>query len=197
LPSVANVPALVVVAGSFNTDLAPFQKYVAAGGRVLWIGGREKGLLGKLSTVLKPADPDILPVSMKYGDINTAVVARVAIAFTNDWQAELGPAAFRFVNNPNLSDWVQPSCGLQLLDPGPDIRVLATVTDGTKTMNLAGAWMENGRARHVFMPEYLLVPFVLSTERTQDFRKPVLDSVGRKLLLSAVRLLVPDLAKTQ
>jgi hypothetical protein len=195
LPPVTNVPAVIVVAGSFNTDPVPFRKYVDAGGRLLWIGGREKGLLGKLSTVLQPADATILPVSMTYGDVNTAVVARVSIAFTNDWQQELGPASFRFVNNPNLSDWVQPSCGLQLMASDPGIRMLATVTDGTKTMNLAGAWMEDGRARHVFMPEYLLVPFVLSHERRQDFTKPVLDSVGRKLLLTSVRLLVPDIAR--
>jgi hypothetical protein len=36
------------------------------------------------------------------------------------------------------------------------------------------------------------VPLVLSRDETLDFSKPVLDRVGRQLLLTSLRMLVPD-----
>jgi hypothetical protein len=72
--------------------------------------------------------------------------------------------------------------------------MLATVSDGAEAMNIAAAQFENGKARHIFMPVYLLVPFALSKDQTMDFSKPVLDSVGRKIILTSVRMLAPEVA---
>jgi hypothetical protein len=194
LPSAESLPAVVVCAGSFYCSQEPFRKYTAAGGRLLWIGGRDKKLLGKLSDALKPADPAILPVSMTYGDPNTAVVARVTVSFLGELQPPLGKAPLAFVNNPNLGGWMTPKCGLQVDATAPDIRPLASVSDGTTSMTVAGALVESGRPRHIFLPEYLLVPFVLSRDDTLDFSKPEFDRVGRAILLTSIRMLVPELA---
>ena len=90
LPGVDAMPVLVVTSGSFNSPDAPLRKYVAAGGRLLWIGGWDKGLLGKLSAAIKPANPRLLPVSSKYEDPNCEVVARTAVLFLGDIEKRLG-----------------------------------------------------------------------------------------------------------
>jgi hypothetical protein len=61
-------------------------------------------------------------------------------------------------------------------------------------MNLAAALMENGKARHVFVPMYFFLPFTLSRDDTFDFARPALDSVGRAVLLTSIRMLVPEVA---
>jgi hypothetical protein len=75
-----------------------------------------------------------------------------------------------------------------------DIHMLAIVSDGSETMNLGGVLLENGKARHIFLPVYLLVPFTLTGEQEMDFSRPTLDSVGKKVVLTSLRMLAPELA---
>lgn len=193
LPPADQVPLLVVCSGGFYCSPDPFKKYVDAGGRLLWIGGRDKGLLGKLSSALQPANARIAPVSAKYEDPNKEVVARVSISFAGELGRAVGAEPMRFVNNPNIGGWTTPHCDLQIVSTDPNIRVLATVSDGTETMNVAAALVENGKARHVFLPVYLLVPFVLSKDHTTNFSQPTLDSVGQKIIETSVKMLAAEM----
>ena len=194
LPLVSQMPVLVVVSGGFYAVKEPLDKYVAAGGKLLWIGGCDQGLLGQLSRSLKPAAPNLLPVSNKYEDANREVVAKVSIRFLNEFERSLGKAPWTFVNNPNTFGWTTPRCGLQVASGAGDIKALAAVSDGADTMTIAAALSEKGTVRHVFLPQYLLLPYTLTTDPPMDFSKPSLDSVGRKIVLGSVEMLSPELS---
>ena len=192
LPGVDAMPVLVVTSGSFNSPDAPLRKYVAAGGRLLWIGGWDKGLLGKLSAAIKPADPRLLPVSSKYEDPNCEVVARTAVLFLGDIGKRLGGVPRKFLNNPNTFGWTTPRCSQQVTLGDRDIRPLVAVSDRTSRMIVGAALMEARRARHVFLPQYLLLPYTLTEDPMMDFAEPRLDSVGRGLVLGSLMLLAPS-----
>jgi hypothetical protein len=73
------------------------------------------------------------------------------------------------------------------------VKPLIAVTAGADTMNIGAALLEDGKARHVFLPQYVLLPFALSDDQTIDFGHPTFDSVGKKILLTSVRMLAPEL----
>ena len=62
-------------------------------------------------------------------------------------------------------------------------------------MHIAAACVEAGEPKHLFMPEYLLLPLMISGDPTIDFSKPVLDSFGAKLIMASLKMLTPDLLK--
>ena len=190
---------IAVCAGSFYVSdkvRAALAGYTRHGGKLLWIGGVDKGLLGRLSQSLKPADRALLPVGMDYEDAKregAAAVARVSVRFLGELKNAAGKGPSKFVNNPNTSGWTTPRCNVQIVSDDPRIRMLAAVSDGAKTMNIAAALVDQGGARHVFLPQYLLLPFVLSRDQTMDFSHPTFDSVGRGIILAATEMLAPQL----
>ncbi len=192
LPPASQMPVLIVVSGGFYASKEPLAKYVAAGGGLLWIGGCDQGLLGKLSKALEPATPSLLPVSNKYEDANRDVVSRVSVRFLNDFERTLGKAPRTFVNNPNTFGWTTPRCGLKVASGDADIKGLAAVSDGADTMTIAAALTEKGLVRHIFLPQYLLLPYTLTSDPPMDFSKPSLDGVGRKIVLGSVEMLSPE-----
>lgn len=196
LPPVDKMPVLVISTGGYNWQQDVFTKYVKAGGKILCIAGRDSGLLGKLSASLKDADRKLLPVGVDYEDAKhegEKAVARVSVKFLEEWGKEIGADPMKFVNNPNTAGWTTQHCDVQIVSADPDLKVLAAVTDGEKTMNIAAALLEKGKARHVFIPQYLLLPFVLSHDETMDFAKPTFDSTGKKIILSSAKMLAPEL----
>ena len=102
---------------------------------------------------------------------------------------------FTSTGAPTAFGWTTPRCGLQVDSDDADIRPLAAVTDGTDAMTIAALLMENGTPRHAFMPQYLLLPYALTRDPPMDYSRPTLDSVGRKLVLSAVEMLTPGLVQ--
>ena len=199
LPAGDKMPVLVVVSGGFNVSdfgLTSFAKYVKGGGKLIWIAGLDRGFLGKLSSSLKDADRKLLPVGIDYEDAKhegAAAIAKVSVKFLGDFGDVLGKDQRKFVNNPNLGGWDTPHCNVQIVSNDPDVKPLAEVTDGQKSMTIAAALMEDGKAKHVFLPQYLMVPFVLSDDQTIDFGRPLFDSTGKKILLTSVRMLAPEL----
>lgn len=199
LPDVDKMPVLVLCSGGFYVnDVArgAFAKYVKDGGKLVWIGGTDKGMLGKLSKSLKDADRELLPVGVDYEDAKgegAKAVARVKVQYLAEFADALGKEPLKFVNNPNTAGWTTARCNLQIVADDKDVKPLVAVTDGSKTMNIAAAVVEGGKARHVFLPQYLLLPFVLSQDQTMDFARPTLDSVGKKIILTSTRMLAPDL----
>jgi hypothetical protein len=191
------MPALVLSSGGYEWQGQPFiTQYIKAGGKVVWIAGRDKGLLGKLSASLKPADRKLLPVGMDYEDAKhegAAAVARVSVKFLDEFAKQLGSAPLKYVNNPNTSGWTTAHCDVQVVSDDADIKMLVAVTDGKDTMNIAAALMENGKPRHVLLPMYLLLPYTLTTDQPKDFAKMTFDSLGKKVMLTSVRMLVPEL----
>jgi hypothetical protein len=148
-----------------------------------------QGTAGQALAGYQPADPKLLPVSNKYEDANREVVAKVSIKFLSQFQDTLGAAPLKFVNNPNTFGWTTPRCGLQIAAADADVKPLAAVTDGSDAMTIAALLVENGEPRHVFLPQYLLLPYALTKGPPLDFSRPGLDSVGRRLVLGAMEML--------
>jgi hypothetical protein len=188
-------PVLFVCAGPFNVGRAAkdaLAAYATAGGRFLWIGGEHGGLLGRLSENLIKADPATLPVSGQYGQ-DTPVSGTARFRFLAEFKEALGEQSYRFVHNPNTkAGWQVPRCRY-LLGPAEGVAVLAEMHLPDGTSPVAGAWMgPDGKAKAIFIPEYLIAPYVLSDEDTiQDLSRPTLDKVGSRLLSASLALLRP------
>lgn len=62
------IPVLIICAGKFTVPekvIKEIKRYSEKGGKIIWIGGMDKGLLGELSKYLKKADDKYLPVAKK------------------------------------------------------------------------------------------------------------------------------------
>ena len=187
-------PVLVVCAGPFNVGKAAkdaLAAYATAGGRFLWIGGEHGGLLGKLSENLIKADPATLPVSSQYGQ-DTPVSETARFRFLAEFKEALGEQPYRFVHNPNTkAGWQVPRCSY-VLRSAVGVAVLAEMHLPDKTLPVAGAWMgPDGKAKAIFIPEYLIAPYVLSDEDTiPDLSRPTLDKVGSRILSASLAMQV-------
>jgi hypothetical protein len=186
-------PGLVICAGPLNVGQPikdALAAYAAAGGRFLWIGGEHRGMLGKLSENLVKADPAMLPVSNQYGQ-DTPVAESARFRFLAEFAEALGEQSYRFIHNPNTkAGWQVPRCNY-LLRPAEDITVLAEMHLPDNTLPVAGAWMgPDGKAKAIFIPEYLIAPYVLSDEDTiPDLSRPTLDQVGTRILSASLAML--------
>ncbi len=215
------IPVLFVCAGPFQVEKAvrdALTAYAAAGGRFLWIGGEHGQMLGHLSKALVKAAPDDLPVSNRYGQ-DTPLAATVRFRFCGGLRDALGDRLYRFVHNPNTqAGWQTPRCGY-VLAPTADIMVLAEMyptapepsaaepIEATQPGNvsateppraasaipLAGAWLgKDETAKAIFIPEYLVAPYLLSDEGTiPDLSRPTLDEVGTRVLSACLKLFPP------
>jgi len=188
-----SISVLVVCAGPFKVGKAAkdaLAAYSAAGGRFLWIGGEHAGLLGKLSENLLAAAPAELPIASQYGQ-DTRVAHQAQFYFLHEFQEALGSQPYRFVHNPNTkAGWQTPRCGYRLR-PAEGVAVLAEMRVAGEVVPLAGACMgRDGKARAVFLPEYLLAPYLLSDEDgIANLSRPSLDKVGRRILSASLTLL--------
>jgi len=191
----AQTPVLVVCAGPMNVSKEARDAlaiYLTAGGRFLWIGGEHGGLLGNLSESLFKADPAMLPVASQYGQ-DTPVAETARFRFLAEFKEALGDQPYRFVHNPNTkAGWQVPRCPY-LLRPSEGVTVLAEMHLPDKTVPIAGVWRsEDGKAKAIFIPEYLIAPYVLSEEDTiPDLSRPTLDKVGSRMLSAALAMLRP------
>ncbi len=218
MPDPRQMPVAVVCSGSLGVGkacISKFQAYSRAGGRFLWIGGAPrpyhvrkrkitwKGddprLLGALSDAMQPLPPDRCPISAKYGDPNLMVVKRLSFRFDNDLGRVMGEATYKFLVNPNTpAGWQKPYCGLQVASNDPHIKVLVRAIVADHEYNVAAALMDDkGRALHVFLPEYLVSPYLLARpEQLPNLAAMRLDRVGRKVAMTSLRMLVPGMMTT-
>ena len=186
-------PVLFVCAGPLRLGRPAkdaLAKYFNAGGRPLWIGGEHGGLLGELSASLVPMAPEVLPVATRYGQ-DTPVAHEARFHFLREFQEALGSQPYCFVHNPNTkAGWQVPRCRYQI-KPAAEIIALAEMRLAGNAVPVVGAWMDlQGKAKAIFIPEYLLAPYVLSEEDgLQDLSRPALDRVGRHILSTSLRLL--------
>jgi len=108
----------------------------------------------------------------------------------------LGDKEMRFTHNPNTrAGWQRPLCRYAIRHKAIGVRVLAEVRVDDEVLHVAGLSADaQGKPQHVFLPEYLVSPYLLSDQaEIADPSKPVLDAVGAKVLRASVRLLAPQL----
>ncbi len=193
---VKKIPLLILCSGNFrvsNNVKKNLKRYFAAGGRILWVAGRDKGILSDLSKSLKPADPKILPVTKKYGQNNLDVIDKIKIKFLPPFNKALTGRSYIFINNPDTRAGFQaPLCTLKVEPVSDRIKPLVELSVDSKTITIAAALMDKkGSARAIFIPEYLLAPFLLvvPNNREVDVANITLDSVGTQVLLQSLKLL--------
>lgn len=193
-PTVADMPVMMVCSGGARLPqpaLDALKIYVKEGGKLLWIGGRDSGLLGDLSKSLAPADDADLPVLGKYGAGNDDTIKKASMLFKGPLAAALSAEPFPFLRNPNTkAGWQKPYCPYQIDVTRPNLKPLAILKVGEKTFPVAAALEDAGETAHVFIPEYLVAPFLLTPAlELQDVSMPLFDSVGAKVFLSCLKAL--------
>jgi hypothetical protein len=123
------------------------------------------------------------------------VAGTVRFQFLAEFQEAPGAHPYRIVHNPNAkAGWQVPRCSY-LLRHAEGVAMLAEMHLPDKTLPVAGAWMNpGGKATAIFIPEYLIAPYVLSDEDTiPDLSRPTLDKVGSRMVSAALTLLGPKL----
>jgi|GEM_PF-569504 len=202
LPSPALMPALIIYAGNYGVSKQGRENlriYTQTGGRLIWIGGKyDRQLFDVLSNSLKEADEKLLPVSRKNGQNNLHIINKLRILFQGPFQEALGDRAYSFTHNPDTKAGMhKPQCFYKVEPQLPGIHILAELKTDETVLNIAAALMDDkGKALCVFVPEYLIAPYLLSDETSMaDPSKLELDSVGKKILFSSLRMMVPDILK--
>jgi len=197
-PDSKTMPLLIVCAGTFHvskTVKEQLQNYTERGGKLLWIGGEHKDQLGDLSRVIQRADSAVMPVSDKYGKDSPAL-KKAVIVFQSEFVKELGGLEYRFTHNPNTkAGWQKPLCSYFIKGGSANVIPLAEMKVDDSVMIVAAAGRNSaGAAQHIFLPEYLVSPYLLSDEIIiQDPSKPELDSVGTKIMLTSIEILMPGM----
>lgn len=196
------IPVLIICSGNFSVPekvMKGMKEYSEKGGKIIWIGGKDKGLLGSLSNYLKVIDDKYLPVTKEYGNLHKEVIGKIDVYFENELETVFGDKPYRFVNNPNTpAGWQRPYCNLTISEKAKDVKVLAKIKIGEKNFNVAGYYNSEGKPFDIFVPEYLISPFLLVNVDTSDydFSRPVLDSVGSRIIISLVNILFPQSSKS-
>ncbi|MDD2597670.1 MAG: hypothetical protein PHO37_00385 [Kiritimatiellae bacterium] len=195
-PVPSKMPLLVICAGSFHVSKevkSHLAAYTASGGKLLWIGGGHGEQLGELSKAMQQADPEIMPVSNKYGE-DSLTLTQAVIGFCPEFEQALGAREYRFTHNPNTpAGWQKPVCNYYIKRESDNIVPLAELTVDGHRMIVAAAYKSSaGAAQYLFLPEYLVSPYLLSHETAiKDPSQPILDSFGTKILQASVKVLLP------
>ena len=193
--SASEMPLLIISAGGFHTSKelkAKLAAYMQGGGKLLWIGGDHKNQLGDLSKSMVRAESDQMPVSNKYGKDSPAR-EKAVIKFCPEFAKSLGSRGYKFVRNPNTkAGWQKPICNFYIKDGDEKIVPLAEMTVDQSVMTVAAACKnKEGVFQYLFLPEFLVSPYLLSDETSiKDPSLPILDSVGAKVLMSSVDVLM-------
>ena len=178
LPAPSEVPTVVVFAGRGYgipaATVTAFKRYRNAGGCLIWIGGRdEHDVTGMKDVLVRRADEEV-PVSSKWAIQNEAVWGNMKVTFADGF-GDLGGQTFRFVRNPNFDGFCKPECMFSI-----------KCAEGVVPL----VWLDNGKERFcvggrrgsvVWLPEYLFLPFLFSSEKTVNWADMRLDSFGARV----------------
>ena len=104
----------------------------------------------------------------------------------------MGGKPYRFTQNPNTkAGWMKPYCTVKIGPANNRVNIIATLTMGGDTINIAATGLdEQGNRQAVFLPEYLMSPFLFSKKKElPNPSKFKLDKLTEKLLFATLDLL--------
>ncbi len=186
LPSPAEVSVMLIAPGPCRNmstkQVAALNRYRAGGGRLLVMGGADPKNFTGLKGILERRADNEVPVSSKWGLAGAGDWAAMRIVLT-DAMTRSGAGPFAFVRNPNFDGFCKPCC-IWTLKNDPAVKPLAHLDNGRETFIVGG--VVNGVG---WMPEYLFLPFLFSSDTTVNWREMRLDSFSAKILLDALSAL--------
>ena len=175
LPKPTETNAVLVSLGPGEVDDAvarAFRAYREQGGRLIALGGYDPKNVTGLRDLLERQADDAVPVSSQWGVCNEEVWNRMSVVFAG--------RTYPFVRNPNINGYCKPYASY-VFSPAADVRPLLVLDNG-RSRRVAGAC----KGRVAWLPEYALMPFVLSESRTFDWATLRLDGPGRSILLAVL-----------
>ena len=161
--------------------------YLHAGGRVVWIGGQPLKPLGPLYDALTEiATPDWYAKGYPVDGENFAQGEITLLAgLTGSADRTL-----TFRADPDTdAGWHRPYSKYTISGQHDHVRPLIRYRLGDIDVAVGAAWVDDtGQSRAVFLPSYVMFPYLLGDEHTMpDLSRPTLDHVGRDVLLKAIR----------
>ena len=184
----------ILCSGKLQNDklVQAINKYTDDGGKLLLIGGEHKGLLGPLSEVLTLADPDMLPVTTKYGQNNLDYIDQLSVYFCGPLAKSTGEQAYPFIHNPDTkAGWQKPKCPYWFNETlSSDIEPLARIELNGRCKVVAAVYQPEGKGRFAFLPEYLVAPYLLTDKpKLSNPANPQLDRISSTVLSATLNLL--------
>jgi len=175
LPSPKEMQFLFVDLGRnalLNGQPAAIKAYRDAGGRIIAVGGNDKDNVTGLAPFLVPRKDNEVPVSSKWAIQNVEECKRMAVVFRG--------VRHPLKRNPNIDGFCKPYAMNSIASDAP-VQPIATLDNGHETFTVAA---KHGNV--VWLPEYLLMPFVWSDDTSADWAEMRLDSFASKVLLDVV-----------
>jgi len=172
-PSEAGIVLVSLGPGSVTDRAAcAFADYRSRGGRLIVLGGYDPKDITGLRDSLERLPDDEVPVSSQWGIRNETVWSGMSVTFAG--------RMYPFVRNPNIDGYCKPY-GSYVFKAEADVEPLLVLDNG-RARRVAGARKGNV----TWLPEYALMPFVLSSSKTADWKALRLDVPGCEILLACL-----------
>ncbi|MBP8801795.1 MAG: hypothetical protein KBI41_09695 [Kiritimatiellae bacterium] len=177
LPPPTEMGAVMISLGQ-SGHLAPdgadaLKRYRDAGGRLLVVGGSDPSDISGMKNLLEMRADDEVPVSRKWGIQNQDVWSNM-VAVVDGVRTPLR-------RNPNIDGFCKPYASYAF-KPGADVVPLAELDNGRTRFVVAAR-----KGNVVWIPEYLLMPFIFSDDTTANWSAMRLDSFASRFFFYALR----------
>lgn len=200
LPNPSEMPVLLIFSG--HSIISPkivdaINQYVERGGKLLFVAGYDHKNLTGMKKFLQLCENEEVPVSKKWAIQNEDVWPKMSVSFApkmtrlSTHYADGKPKAFSFMRNPNFDGFCKPYCGYRIQEDD-SLQPLAWLTNEKETFCVAAM---NSNA--VLIPEYLMLPFLFSEDKTLRWDELRLDSFAEKVLFDTIELLCPEKENVQ
>lgn len=149
------------------------RSWTAAGGRLVFVaGGDPDGIAGFDGALLRRADDEV-PASSGWHDAGAGDWRKMGVIF--------GGREYPQMRNANVDGYCKARC-LFAVDPSAaGVEPFAEFRCGSERFAVAAR-----RGNAVWLPQYLLMPFLFTGETTADWAAQRLDAFGKRVLAEAM-----------
>lgn len=196
------MPVLIVVSGSYASRLGvdrtvwerKLADYVRQGGRLLWVGWEPPGNMAALGL---PPKPFTTVEENKLWPLSVEAMQQAPVRFVGDWLRGGDPLIARgkagltpTVPLKTKAGWTHPVCRYGIAADAGVIPLAEVVAPTGTPITVAGLFRDaTQRPVMVFLPSYLVKPYLYSGVKVVCDVDAQLDPVGHRVLQSALKLL--------